>query len=71
MHLHLGPQPPGTDLADYYSTLSTADLQRETRARATRPLPVILNQRGVTIDRVHRRVLRDSSLMQLARRMRD
>jgi hypothetical protein len=55
----VGSSPPATAVADFFSTLSTADLQREFRARRTHPLPALLNRHAVTFDRAHRRIWRD------------
>ena len=61
MQVQLGkPSPAATGVADYFSTLSTRDLQREMRQRTTLPLDVLLNHQGVAIDRPHRRIHRDS-----------
>jgi hypothetical protein len=53
------PPPAATVVADYYSTLSTSELQREFRSRPTRPLPELLNRHAVTIDGAQRRIWRD------------
>ena len=55
----VGSPALATVVADFFSTLSTPDLQREFRARTTRPLPELLNRHAVTFDRAQRRIWRD------------